>query len=65
MQIRTRMCMGACDIRAGTRSRPVAVADLDVFILSSRRPSGTPDDVTVDSDPQRLLEKVRGAPGAS
>jgi dihydrofolate reductase len=32
---------------------------LDVFVLASRRPPGTPDDVVVDSDPVRLLEKLR------
>ena len=35
--------------------------DLDVFVLGSRRPSGTPDHVVVESDPARLLEKVRTA----
>ena len=35
--------------------------DIDVFVLGSRRPSGTPDHVVVDSDPARLLEKVRAA----
>jgi dihydrofolate reductase len=35
--------------------------DLDVFVLGSHRPSGTPDDVVSDSDPARLLEKVRAA----
>jgi dihydrofolate reductase len=35
--------------------------DLDVFVLGSRRPPGTPDHVVVDSDPARLLEKVRTA----
>jgi dihydrofolate reductase len=34
---------------------------LDVFVLGSRRPTGTPDDVVTDSDPERLLEKVRAA----
>src|SRR5438105_1443678 len=34
--------------------------DLDVFVLASRRPSGTPDHVVVDSDPKRLLEAIRG-----
>ena len=33
--------------------------DLDVFVLGSHRPSGTPDHVVVDSDPKRLLEMVR------
>src|ERR687887_1393869 len=35
--------------------------DLDVFVLGSRRPPGSPDHVVVDSDPARLLEKVRTA----
>ena len=35
--------------------------DLDVFVLGSHRPDGTPDDVVVDSDPERLLEKLRAA----
>ena len=34
--------------------------DLDVFVLGSQRPSGTPDEVVIDSDPARLLEKLRG-----
>jgi dihydrofolate reductase len=35
--------------------------NLDVFVLGSRRPEGTPDHVVTDSDPVRLLEKVRAA----
>jgi dihydrofolate reductase len=35
--------------------------NLDVFVLGSRRPSGTPDHVVTDSDPARLLEKLRAA----
>jgi dihydrofolate reductase len=35
--------------------------NLDVFVLGSRRPSGTPDHVVVDGDPTRLLERVRTA----
>jgi len=35
--------------------------NLNVFVLGSRRPSGTPDHVVTDSDPDRLLEKVRAA----
>ena len=35
--------------------------NLQVFVLGSHRPSGTPDDVVVDSDPARLLEKLREA----
>src|SRR5436190_1163027 len=33
--------------------------DLNVFVLGSHRPSGTPDHVITDSDPARLLEKLR------
>jgi dihydrofolate reductase len=35
--------------------------DLDVFVLGPHRPSGTPDDVVVDDDAERLLQKVRCA----
>jgi dihydrofolate reductase len=35
--------------------------ELDVFVLGSDRPAGTPDHVVFDDDPARLLEKVRGA----
>jgi dihydrofolate reductase len=34
---------------------------LDVFVLSSERPPGTPDHVVTDSDPARLLQKLRAA----
>ena len=34
---------------------------LNVFVLASRRPTGTPDHVVTDSDPARLLEKLRAA----
>jgi dihydrofolate reductase len=34
---------------------------LNVFVLGSQRPSGTPDHVVVDGDPARLLEKLRAA----
>src|SRR5438876_235999 len=37
------------------------ISDLDVFVLGSQRPSGTPDEVVVESDPPRLLEMVRAA----
>src|SRR4051812_27262266 len=33
--------------------------NLNVFVLGSERPGGTPDEVVTDSDPERLLEKVR------
>src|SRR5690349_12780799 len=35
--------------------------DVDVFVLASERPAGTPDDVVVESGPARLLERVRDA----
>jgi dihydrofolate reductase len=34
---------------------------LNVFVLASHRPAGTPDHVVTDSDPERLLEKLRAA----
>src|SRR5690242_2336619 len=36
-------------------------ADLDVFVLGSHRPDGTPDDVVVEGDPEQLLASVRKA----
>jgi dihydrofolate reductase len=35
--------------------------NLNVFVLGSHRPSGTPDHVVTDSDPMRLLERLRAA----
>jgi dihydrofolate reductase len=35
--------------------------NLNVFLLCSQRPPGTPDHVVSDSDPARLLEKLRAA----
>lgn len=35
--------------------------DLDVFVLASHRPEGTPEHVVVESDPVRLLERMREA----
>ena len=49
------------DVRARPDQQPVAVADLNVFMLGSQRPAGTPDHVVSDSDPARLLEKLRAA----
>src|SRR3954468_10550271 len=34
---------------------------LNVFVLASQRPPGTPDHVVVDSEPAQLLEKIRAA----
>ena len=50
-----------------TTFEPALTADrwpwpnLKVFVLGSRRPAGTPDHVVIDSDPARLLEKIRAA----
>ena len=57
----------ACDavLMGRTTFEPAAGADqwpwagLDVFVVGSRRPSGTPDHVVVDNDPRRLLETIR------
>jgi dihydrofolate reductase len=35
--------------------------DLDVFVLGSQRPEGTPDQVVVESEPPTLLDKLREA----
>jgi dihydrofolate reductase len=35
--------------------------DLNVFVLTSYRPAGTPDHVVTDGDPERLLEQLRAA----
>ena len=35
--------------------------NLNVFVLAHHRPSGTPDHVVTDSDPARLLERLRAA----
>ncbi|HEY2669207.1 MAG TPA: dihydrofolate reductase family protein [Rugosimonospora sp.] len=35
--------------------------DLEVFVLGSHRPAGTPDHVVLDDDPVRLLDKLRAA----
>jgi len=35
--------------------------DLDVFVLGSERPEGTPDHVVVEHDPKALLDRLRAA----
>jgi dihydrofolate reductase len=35
--------------------------NLQVFVLGSRRPPGTPDEVVFDSDPARMMDKLRAA----
>ena len=36
-------------------------SDVDVFVLASERPAWTPDEVVIESDPERLLERLREA----
>jgi dihydrofolate reductase len=58
-----------CDavLMGRTTFEPALAADtwpweeVDVFVLGSHRPSGTPDHVMIDGDPARLLEEVRAA----
>ena len=60
---------GSCEavLMGRTTFEPALSADrwpwpnLDVFVLGSHRPSGTPDHVVTNSDPARLLEKLREA----
>jgi dihydrofolate reductase len=35
--------------------------ELDVYVLASHRPPGTPEHVVTDTDPRRLLDKLRAA----
>jgi dihydrofolate reductase len=48
-----------------TTFEPALTADrwpwpnLDVFVLASHRPEGTPEHVVTDSDPERLLERLQ------
>jgi dihydrofolate reductase len=59
----------SCDavLMGRTTFEPALEADrwpwpkLDVFVLGSHRPNGTPEDVIVDGEPERLLEKLRDA----
>jgi dihydrofolate reductase len=50
-----------------TTFEPALTADrwpwpnLNVFVLGSQRPPGTPDHVVTDGDPARLLDKLRSA----
>jgi dihydrofolate reductase len=37
--------------------------DLPVYVVGSTRPEGTPDQVVIDSDPARLLERMRAETG--
>ena len=53
--------MGRTTFEPALTASPWPWPDLDVFVLSSHRPAGTPDHVVVDSDPALLLEKIRAA----
>lgn len=35
--------------------------DLDVFVLASERPTGTPEHVVTDGDPEALLDRIRNS----
>src|SRR5438477_9111176 len=51
--------MGRTTFEPATGAERWPWADLDVFVLGSHRPAGTPDFVTVDSDPKQLVDKIR------
>jgi len=59
----------SCDavLMGRTTFEPVVGAErwpwpnVEVFVLGSHRPSATPDHVVVESDPTRLLERIRAA----
>ena len=53
--------MGRTTFEPATTAERWPWPDLDVFVLGSHRPDGTPEHVVVDSDPERLLEQVRSA----
>jgi dihydrofolate reductase len=63
----TREFVAGCEavLMGRTTFEPALAADrwpwpeLKVFVLGSRRTPGAPDDVVFDSDPARLLEKLR------
>jgi dihydrofolate reductase len=53
--------MGITTFGPALNADPWPWSDVDVFVLGSERPPGTPDDVVVEGDPERLLELVREA----
>jgi dihydrofolate reductase len=53
--------MGATTFRPALGASRWPWPDLDVFVLASERPEGTPDHVVVESDPATLLERIRAA----
>jgi dihydrofolate reductase len=53
--------MGITTLGPAIDADPWPWSDVDVFVLGSERPPGVPDEVLVDGDPERLLERVREA----
>ena len=53
--------MGITTLGPAIDADPWPWPDVDVFVLGSERPPGIPDEVVVDGDPDRLLERVREA----
>ena len=53
--------MGITTFGPAIDADPWPWSDVDVFVLGSERPPGTPDEVAVDGDPERLLKRVRDA----
>jgi dihydrofolate reductase len=52
---------GDHDLGPALNADPWAWEGVDVFVLGSERPPDTPDDVVVEGDPERLLDRVREA----
>jgi len=53
--------MGITTLGPAIDADPWPWSDVDVFVLGSERPPGVPEEVAVDGDPERLLERVREA----
>ena len=53
--------MGLTTLGPAIDADPWPWSDVDVFVLGSERPPGIPDEVVLDGDPDRLLERVREA----
>jgi dihydrofolate reductase len=53
--------MGITTLAPALDADPWPWSGVDVFVLGSERPPGTPEEVVVDGDPDRLLERVREA----
>jgi dihydrofolate reductase len=53
--------MGITTFGPALNADPWPWEGVDVFVLGSERPPDTPDDVMVEGEPERLLERVREA----